>query len=382
MVAHPTSDRKSASASKIEASSPPLGHPPGRLALKLLLAVVVTLLTGEVALRAVVFLRGWTPNCYAAQLQLFRPNAETGCDLQPGFRLRSVYRISINSLGLRGPEIGRQKPSGVKRIAIVGESSAFGYFVSDGHEAARLLEQMLRERGENVEVLNGGVPGYNLFQSIVRFREVLAPLKPDIVIAYLGWNDLPYVTSDEPDAQRFRRRPIVSSSERLLSHSTLYGFVVYRLWGGAAHMVPADFAKSEPTAAGERQFLANLAALASEVGASGARLIICAQATAAHPAVSADLKPALGPDAARQASAIQLGEWLHGTLASFANERDLVFIDAYSEIPADSAMLADYVHLTDAGERRLAELWADVVGPLLSPAVDDHAPGEPAHHQP
>ena len=334
----------------------------------MLLATTVTLLTAELALRAYVAVRGWTPNCYAAQLQLFRPNAETGYDLQPGFRLRSsVYRISINSLGLRGPEINRQKPPGVKRIAIVGESSAFGYFVSDGEEAARLVEQTLNERGDNVEVINGGVPGYNLFQSTVRFREVLAPLQPDIVIAYLGWNDLPYVTSDEPNAQRFRRRPSVSSSERLLSHSTLYGFVVYRLWGGAAQMVPADFAKDEPTRSGEWQFAENLARLASEVESAGARLVICAQATAAQSAVSDDLMPALGPDAARQASAIRLGQWLHRTLGSFANERGLMFIDAYAEIPPTSAILKDYVHLTAAGERRLAELWANVVAPLLSP---------------
>src|SRR5690242_7410991 len=101
MVTHPTSDRKSEN----EPTSPaPVPQPPRRLALKLLLVAVVALLTGDVALRAVVFVRGWTPNCYAAQLQLFRPNPETGYDLQPGFRLRSsVYRISINSLGLRGP---------------------------------------------------------------------------------------------------------------------------------------------------------------------------------------------------------------------------------------------------------------------------------------
>ncbi len=341
------------------------------LPIKCLLAATVTLLSAEGVMRAYLAFRGWTANCYAAQLELFRPHAQTGCDLTPGFRLKSsVYQISINSLGLRGPEITRSKPRGVRRIAIVGESSAFGYLVSDGQEAARLLEKELREQGHNVEVANGAVPGYNLFQHRVRFHEVLAPLEPDLVIAYLGWNDLPYVVSDEPAADRFRRRPVPAAWERVLGHSTLYGFVVYRLLGGPVRMVPADFADSGVTPAGQRQFLENLAALASEVEKAGATFVICAQATAAHPSVSADLRPALGPDEPKQARAIELGGWLHRTLAGFASRQNLAFTDVYSEIPPTTEMLGDYVHLTAVGEERLAELWADSVARLLRKRID------------
>lgn len=343
-----------------------LKRPSIRSLLKPLLAAVVTLVSAEALLRVYVAFRGWTPNCYAAQLQLFRPHPTTGYDLRPGFRLKSgVYEISINSLGLRGQEIDLEKPSDVTRIAIVGESSAFGYLVSDNEVASHLLEKKLRDRGRRVEVVNGGVPGYNLFQSIVRFDELLAPLDPDVVIAYLGWNDLPYIVSDEAAAPRFRLRPVAPAWERVLSHTTLYGFVVYRLLGGPVRMVPADFAAGAPTAAGRRQFLRNLATLAEHVEASGARLVVCAQATAAHPTVDDALRPALGADKAAQASAIGLGVWLHETLAAFANERSLDFIDAYSELPPSSELLADYVHLTAAGEQRLAELWAEHIEPSL-----------------
>lgn len=339
-----------------------LKRPSIRVLLKPLLAAVVTLVSAECLLRVYVALRGWTPNCYAAQLQLFRPHPTTGYDLRPRYRLKSgVYEISINSLGLRGREIAREKPTDVKRIALVGESSAFGYLVSDREVAAHLLEEKLRARGRHVEVLNGGVPGYNLFQSIVRFDELLAPLEPDLVIAYLGWNDLPYVVSDEPDAPRFKLRPVAPAWERVLSHTTLYGFVVYRLFGGPVRMVPAEFAAGTPTAAGERQFSRNLATLADRVAASGARLVLCAQATAAQPSVADDLRPALGPDTASQDRAIHLGVWLHETLADFAEERGLSFIDAYSDLPPTRELLADYVHLTILGEQRLADLWAEQI---------------------
>ncbi|HWB11222.1 MAG TPA: GDSL-type esterase/lipase family protein [Pirellulales bacterium] len=360
MVTDSGGDKKSVPSAAI--SPPRSGSWARGLLLKCLVAGVVTLASAEGLLRAYVASRGWTANCYAAQLELFRPDAQTGYDLAPGFRLKSgVYQISINSLGLRGPEVMRSKPKGTRRVVIVGESSAFGYLVGDGQEAARLLELELRDRGHNVEVLNGGVPGYNLFQSIVRFREVLAPLEPDVVIAYLGWNDLPYVVSDEPDANRFRKRPAPAAWERLLGHSTLYGFVVYRLWGGPVHMVPAEFADSDVMPAGQRQFLENLAALAAEVDKAGAKLAICAQATAAHSSVSSDLRSALGPREAEQARAIRLGDWLHGTLADFAAGRKLTFIDAYANVPPTAQMLADYVHLTAAGERRLAALWTEAL---------------------
>ena len=72
------------------------------------------------------------------------------------------------------------------------------------------------------------------------------------------------------------------------------------------------------------------------------------------------------------ASAIRLGEWLHATLIEFAATRGLPLLDAYAEIEPDETMLRDYVHLTAAGERRLADLWgagleADGLGPSEIP---------------
>lgn len=317
-------------------------------------------------LRVYTWCRGWTANCYAAQLQLFRPNAEVGYDLAPGFRLRSgVFRTSINSLGLHGEEISRAKPSGMRRIAVVGESSAFGYLVSDGQEAARLLEVELRRRGLDVQVINGAVPGYNLYQSTVRFREVLAPLEPDVVLLYAGWNDLPYITSPDPRAERFRLRSVAPAWERMLGHSVLYGFVVYRIWGGPVRLVPAEFAAAEPTPGGIAAFRGNLRHLADDVGAAGARLVVCAQASAAHPDVAPALRPALARDAQAQDASIRLGQWLHGELRDFAAEHGLPFLDAYGVIPPDATMLADYVHLTGQGEQRLSKIWADGLLPLL-----------------
>ncbi|HEV3025120.1 MAG TPA: GDSL-type esterase/lipase family protein, partial [Pirellulales bacterium] len=304
--------------------------------LKYCLPLAVALVAGEAALRTYVWCRGWTSNCYATQLFLFRPRDDVGCDLRPGFRLRSShFEITINSLGLRGPEIVRDKPPGVRRLAIVGESSTFGYLVRDGEVAARLLERNLRDRGLKVEVLNAGVPGYNLNQSTVRFREVIAPLKPDLVLTYLGWNDLTYVVSETPAERRFRVRHdyvAIPAWERLLGHSTLCGLVIYRIWKRPMQMTPAQIGGTQPTEAGAASFRANLERLADDVEAAGARLVICAQATAAHPDVPAELGAWLADTPQKRVEIIELGAWLHDTERDFAAERQFPFFDARAAI--------------------------------------------------
>ena len=52
----------------------------------------------------------------------------------------------------------------------------------------------------------------------------------------------------------------------------------------------------------------------------------------AHPKATNELRQSLAPDAASQASAIRLGEWLHATLIEFAATRGLPLLDAYAEM--------------------------------------------------
>jgi len=332
---------------------------------------IAALIVGELSVRFYTWCRGWTPNCYAAQLRLFRPNKEIGADLRPGFHMQSgVYSITINSLGLRGPEISQKKLRGVLRVAIVGESSAFGYLVGDDDVAARQFEANLRARGLKVEVLNAGVPGYNLFHSTVRYREVVAPLEPDLVVAYLGWNDLTYVVREPFELDRFRAWPVAPGWERLLGQSALYGLVAYRLLGGPTRMMPSQIGGTRPTEAGAAAFHQNLARLADEVDASGARLVVCAQATAAHPDISPRLAAVLADSEEDRSDVIWMGTWLRDRQHDFAAERHVPFLDAYNAIAPTVEFLADYIHLTAAGERELAEFWTRELLPLLAEERD------------
>jgi lysophospholipase L1-like esterase len=109
-----------------------------------------------------------------------------------GFTLNPKYAdaYKINSQGFRGAEFAPVK-SGY-RVVCVGDSIVFGFELND--ESAPFpvqLQDKLRAAGyPDIEVINGGVPGYSSL-NVLRFveRKVL-PLAPDLIIVTTGWNDL------------------------------------------------------------------------------------------------------------------------------------------------------------------------------------------------
>jgi lysophospholipase L1-like esterase len=335
------------------------------------LVPLVIFATAEVVMRCYVWARGWSSNCYAADMDLFVPQESRGYELRRGFELRSgVFQMTINADGFRGPRLDRKrgKRNGALplRIAVLGGSSVFGYLVNDGEEACQLLRERLDELGLPVEVLNGGVPGYNIYQTRDRFEKRIAEYQPDIVILYLGYNDLPYVTSAKPDARQFRVRDglFAPSWKRRLSPSVFGSFLGNRL--GLSSPKPRRHWGSEPSPIGESQFRENYLDLVAIARRENADVFVCTQALAAHPKIDPTLKAFLPTDSEQQAGAIELAKWLHDTIESLAGQTDCQFIDAYVEIPGTAEFLGDDVHLTRKGEERLAELWAEKVNSICT----------------
>ena len=133
---------------------------------------------GNVSLRSIV-----QPHPSDAILYTLRPNLDV--------RFQNVP-VNTNSFGMRGPEYSIEKPEGVYRIALLGDSFAFGWGVEEEKIFARTLERYLTEKLEGVakvEVLNFGTPGYSTFQEVHRFEEIGLQFKPDAVLLYFIDND-------------------------------------------------------------------------------------------------------------------------------------------------------------------------------------------------
>lgn len=67
-----------------------------------------------------------------------------------------IVTAHINSLGLRGPEIELNKPEGVTRILVLGDSYTYGVFVNDHETYCAVFQELLRKEGHKVEVINAG----------------------------------------------------------------------------------------------------------------------------------------------------------------------------------------------------------------------------------
>ena len=125
----------------------------------------------------------------------------------------------------------------MRRVAVLGDSIAFGYWVSDEQGFARQLETLLERRagpaGGRVEVLNFGVPGYNLEQEIEALRAKALAFSPDLVVVLFCLNDLEGLFSYELGLvqERTERRRTLAGQVRewLVARSRLFSWVEYRL---------------------------------------------------------------------------------------------------------------------------------------------------------
>ncbi len=156
-----------------------------------------------------------------------------GFELRPGSAVRAEVEYRVNAEGLRGPETTVEKPAGVRRVVVLGDSIAFGYWVADEDAFPRQLEAMLRGAGQPVEVLNFGVPGYNLDQEIEALRAKALAFAPDLVVVAFCLNDLEGLFSYElglvqDRAARGRSWP-GRLREALVSRSVLFSWIEYRL---------------------------------------------------------------------------------------------------------------------------------------------------------
>jgi hypothetical protein len=120
-------------------------------------------------------------------------DAELGYVLTPGHRGTSYgTRVEINEMGFRHPSISRERPPGVYRVVGVGDSFTFGMGVRQEESWPAQLEALLKAPPgyERVEVVNVGVPGYNLRQYCRKTKLKVLDLEPNLVVMGLVENDL------------------------------------------------------------------------------------------------------------------------------------------------------------------------------------------------
>lgn len=251
---------------------------------------------------------------------LIRGHPERGYQLRPGFdgTTRTGVHLAINALGMRGPDTTREKPAGVRRILVLGDSVAFGWGVAEPEIFARRIEKQLRsELACPVEVLNASVSGYGSVEEADYFLSEGLALAPDVVLIYQVENDNVIATPAHGAVATWIKDRIVYRS--YLVNATVQALRTLR-WklqaraGGGDAAAYAAIQRKWPEIPGSAESLAALRRIGEAARAHGIAVVL-----ASHPSNADD--PTL--DASRNRA-----------LAALADETQMRFVDASAGLRA------------------------------------------------
>jgi len=141
-------------------------------------ASAVVLLSLSASLVAAEFLARW----------VYRDITTTGDDR--GYfsrRWATSAGVTFNTRGFREREFAEQKPDGVVRIAVVGDSFTYANGLDAKYRFSDLMQSKLPS---TVEVLNFGLPGNNTPEHVDTIRRSVLRLAPDFILVQWFVNDV------------------------------------------------------------------------------------------------------------------------------------------------------------------------------------------------
>jgi hypothetical protein len=159
--------------------------------LALLVGVIfVCLIAGEIAARLllrntiVLFPRNFTAAHYdGVTLRKLIPNST--------FQHTSVdgrWEFRTNAQGFRDDEnYEYRKPDGLRRVLVLGDSQTQGFEVRQSATFAKVLENRLRAKGVDAQVLNTGISGFGTAEELMYLEHDGMKYHPDaVVLAFFG----------------------------------------------------------------------------------------------------------------------------------------------------------------------------------------------------
>lgn len=330
-----------------------------------LVTVVGLIGLGEGFFRLREFVRGSRKKTLSPRI----PDTYRHLVLKPSTKFESPagFKMYTNSLGMREKEVSAEREPWVEqRILCVGGSTTFGLYTSANDKTwPAQVQRILHERGyTGVEVLNGGVPAWDLRTSQTNLELRLYGLKPDVVICYHAYNDL--VANLDPSYAEDSKVEDVSDMWRPLRGSALYRFLRGRLKNPSKQLrEKAERLSDEGTAGFER----NLRRFVRRTREIGAQPVICSYPSALRPTHAeseevgvpglqrwfGELSPFAYP------TLIQGLELYNATIKTVAEEEGVPRPQVAEKMPHDVKLYASTVHHTDEGEVEVAKVVAQAL---------------------
>jgi lysophospholipase L1-like esterase len=315
-----------------------------RFALGLVVAVVVLYLF-EIGLR----IAGVQTAYQAGAMGSWRMTPGLAHAVQKGPRDGHSFVLSTNGDGLR-TDLPKAKTPAKLRVALMGDSTVFGWGVDDGNAVSDGLQAALDAAAPGtVEVLNAGQPGYSTTQVAWFFDGVVAAYQPDRLVVFQTMHDFNTVVVSDRELLAGGATAGARLRVLLAQHSRVYQVLRQALWPLTDQpMLLPDQATGEPRVArvSDTEREQNFDALRARLATWGGRLLI------GYLPFHADLT---GHGGDRPGMA-----W--GVAYAKAHDVDVIDLRACCGTDSEALVLADdHGHLAAAGNLR--------VGAALAPAI-------------
>jgi lysophospholipase L1-like esterase len=301
-------------------------------------------------------------------VDVFQPDPLLFWRMRPGSVFDAEAPVPINAAGYRGHVALSEKLPDAPRVAVMGDSVAFGASTS----FPELLEaRMTSLLAAPVEVLNFGVPGYSIVQGLRQFDAEVAPLKPDKVIIAYGWNDHWLARGGLTDEERQPATGAMAAVSRSLSKLRIaqaLHAVVDR--GGAAPAVSPG--PDAPRRVPLDEFRAHLEIFIQHVQRAGGMPIVVALPSGLASGEFPEYLVGMG--FTRSAAEAIADHRAYADAAHDAAEAagaEFIDLQPYFERPdgiEPGLFRGDKIHMTDAGNAKIVDALAPVVNPAYAGA--------------
>ena len=295
--------------------------------------------------------------------------------------------IRINSAGLRGLDFQPQKPEGAVRVVSLGGSSTFGFYDRDGYTYPRLLEKAFETRlpERPVEVINAGVPHAKIRHLRAMLEGEVVDYEADFVTVYAGYNDAIEVIGAGV-AQRAAKWLhehvlMVQAIKRVLNEIGAPRMPTTR-WAMHAFQAGPEYVERQIALHVER-FDRDLRAIVETATMHRIRLVFIKQgvtlpvreeAESGTPLTYAERTSAVlaylkaGESLTAEETLLAIHWHQNQVLESIASDHAILLVDNSSILDRSADFYASYVHITESGNRVLA----DAIFRVLRPEIEHH----------
>lgn len=294
-------------------------------------------------------------------LLMLRPNATVS---------GSQSTIVSNSLGLRSPEITKDKPGNSFRFAVLGASTVMGAAAKTNQDTfSYMIDSNLQRIHPTIpfSFLNAGIAGYDSSAQVNLYNRVVAPFNPDLLIIYTGVMDFSQLCSStnssisETGGNSFEMPiPKWVMTYDLITKNTL--------WSNPSN---AELLSPEAIKNSANGYKKNIVILVNEMKSKGGDVIVMGNAKSYRPEMPIQKQLELSALASFHYPCMKLPELYlayseyNQALADIADKYGIIYIDTESLVPGGDTYFVDPVHFTKQGETIIAKGLSEQIEEIL-----------------